>query len=86
MACSGTGFSSIDLSPISMRALLLCRTTIGLSVVRDRYEIKSLNSLLRLAGAGYRVLARSGAHLSSRWERIRVFCSKPNHPSFFDPS
>lgn len=64
-----------------MRALLLCRTTVGLSVVCERYGVKRLPTILRLAGAGYRVLARSTAHLSSRWERIRVFCTRPVRPS-----
>ena len=73
--------ASIDLSPISMRALLLCRTTMGLSVVKNRYNVKDFFTLLRLAGAGYRVLARARAHLEDRWERFRVFCSKPDHPS-----
>ncbi|KAL5798384.1 hypothetical protein ACOSQ2_003204 [Xanthoceras sorbifolium] len=46
----------VDITPIS---LLQCRTTLGLASIRNTYNVISLNTMLRLGGAGYRVLARS---------------------------
>lgn len=68
----------VDVSPISMRALLMCRTTHGLATVHRTYNV-SFPTLLRLGGAGYRVLAKANSPLlSGRWQRLRLFLSKPD--------
>lgn len=47
-----------DLSPISMRALLTVRSTLGMCQLCDLYKITNPNVLFRLAGAGFRVRSR----------------------------
>lgn len=71
----------VDLSPVSLQSLLLCRTTLGLATVRNTYNIKNLNVLLRLGGAGYRVLAKPHHLLSGRWKRLAVYLGKPDTSS-----
>lgn len=71
---------SVDISPISARMLLMCRSSIGLSLIRNKYQLP-FKTLLRLGGAGYRVLARADTHRSSRWERLWVILSKPDRKS-----
>jgi len=44
-----------DLSPISLRALLTVRSTLGMCQLADLYKITNPNVLFRLAGAGFRV-------------------------------
>lgn len=71
-----------DCSPISLRLLLLARSTLGLATIRNKYS-PSLRCLLRLAGAGYRVMSRlSPLRMSGRWARIVVFLSYS--PAFTD--
>lgn len=70
----------IDLSPFSMRALLMCRSTPGLAAVFDKYNL-NLKTLLRLAGAGYRVLATMPSFTSNKWRRIWVYCNRPRSTS-----
>jgi hypothetical protein len=62
-----------DLSPVSLQALMVSRSPIGIGSLRLRY-LFSMNTCLRLAGAGYRV--RSGAPLSRRWRRFKAVCSR----------
>lgn len=70
---------SFDCSPVSMRALLLCRSTLGLATIRSTYHARN-RALLRLGGAGFRVMARlKPLRLSGRWERLLIFLSySPN--------
>lgn len=71
-----------DCSPISLRLLLLARSTLGLATIRNAYT-PSLRCLLRLAGAGYRVMSRlSPLRFSNRWARLVVFLSY--NPAFTD--
>ncbi|KAI8010997.1 hypothetical protein LOK49_LG06G00109 [Camellia lanceoleosa] len=44
-----------------------------LTELQNRYNVKDFFTLLRLAGAGYRVLARARAHLEDRYERVSSF-------------
>ncbi|KAM3320317.1 hypothetical protein P3S67_007517 [Capsicum chacoense] len=71
----------IDLSPVSLRLLLSCRTTIGLCSIRNKYPV-SVSTLQRLGGAGFRVRSRLFSTQSKRWERLKAACCKPNrsHP------
>lgn len=67
-----------DLSPVSMRALLTVRSTLGMCQLCDLYKITNPNVLFRLAGAGYRVRSRLySTHRSRRWERLWVASTKP---------
>ncbi|XP_020524210.1 uncharacterized protein LOC110007450 [Amborella trichopoda] len=45
---------TVDFSPVSARALLMSRMTLGLVTLRDKYKIQSFRTLMRLGGAGYR--------------------------------
>jgi len=71
----------IDLSPISLRLLLSCRTTLGLCTVSNKYPI-GISVLQRLGGAGFRVRSRLYSTQSKRWERLKAAAQKPNrsHP------
>lgn len=49
-------FGRVDLSPISMAALMMCRrTALGLYTIRNTFSITNGNALLGLGDAGYRV-------------------------------
>ena len=66
-----------DLSPISMRALLTIRSSIGLCQLCASYGITNPNILFRLAGAGYRTRSRLySTPRSRRWERLWVVSTK----------
>ncbi|PHT68657.1 hypothetical protein T459_28144 [Capsicum annuum] len=67
----------IDLSPISLRALTACRTTVGLCQLSTRYSI-SISMLQRLGGAGFRVRSRLHSTQSKRWERLKAAAQKPH--------
>lgn len=63
---------TVDLSPISLRALVNTRTCLGLLNFRDRYGISNETVLYRLAGAGYKTLgklrcAKSAGFRSRSW-------------------
>lgn len=67
---------SFDCSPVSLKALLLARSTLGLATIKRTYSIQSLKCMLRLAGAGYRVMSRlSPLNLKGRWLRLVVYLS-----------
>lgn len=67
-----------DLSPISMRALLTVRSTLGMYQLADLYKITNPNILFRLAGAGFRVRSRLySTNRAPRWERLWVASTKP---------
>lgn len=67
---------SFDCSPISMRACSLARSTLGLATLRTQYRIEKTSTILRLAGAGYRVLSRlSPPRLTGRWSRLVKYLS-----------
>lgn len=66
----------IDLSPISLRALTPCRSTLALCQLAGKYSI-SMSVLQRLAGAGYRLLSPLMSTQSKRWERLKAAASKP---------
>ena len=61
-----------DLSPVSVQALLCCRSTVGLCQLAPKYDIRSLNVLARLGGAGYRVRSRLLSTDSRKWARLRA--------------
>lgn len=46
----------LDLSPVSCKALLVTRSTLGLFALRQRYNVSQI-ALARLGGAGYRVVS-----------------------------
>nr|AIG89905.1 hypothetical protein [Capsicum annuum] len=66
-----------DISPISLKALTSCRTTVGLCQLSCRYSIE-ISTLQRLAGAGYKVRSRLMSTQSPRWERLKAAACKPN--------
>nr|WMB96955.1 hypothetical protein [Solanum melongena]WMB97167.1 hypothetical protein [Solanum aethiopicum] len=66
----------VDLSPISLKALTFCRTTMGLCSLANKYDI-SMSNLQRLGGAGFRVRARLLSTQSKRWERLKAARIKP---------
>uniref|UniRef100_K4D966 Reverse transcriptase domain-containing protein n=1 Tax=Solanum lycopersicum TaxID=4081 RepID=K4D966_SOLLC len=59
------------ISPISLKALTSCRTTVGLCQLSCRYSIE-ISTLQRLAGAGYKVRSRLMSTQSPRWERLKA--------------
>ncbi|KAF3625010.1 hypothetical protein FXO38_29965 [Capsicum annuum] len=65
----------LDLSPIPLRALTACRTTVGLCQLSARYSI-SISMLQRLGGAGFRVRSRLHSTQSKRWERLKAAAQK----------
>ena len=70
--------AQVDISPISMQALLMCRSTIGLCQLKTKSNLTSCNVMFRLGGAGYRVRSRMMSTQSKRWERLRVAIGKPS--------
>lgn len=67
---------SVNLSPVSAKAVLSATTLIGLCQLADKYAL-SRTSLFRLAGAGFRVRSRLLSHrLSRRWKRLRAVSDK----------
>ncbi|KAH0712211.1 hypothetical protein KY289_008170 [Solanum tuberosum] len=67
----------IYLSPISLRALTSCRTTVGLCQLATKYSI-STSILPIFWGAGFRVRSRLMSTQSKRWERLKAAASKPH--------
>lgn len=67
-----------DLSPISLRALTGCRSTIGLCQLACKYGIQKMSVLQPLAGAGYRVRSRLMSIQTKRWERLKAAAGKPH--------
>jgi hypothetical protein len=67
----------VDVSPISMRALTMCRSTLGLCQLAQKSQMDSQNRLQRLAGAGYRVRARLKTTPSRKYERLKAASGKP---------
>lgn len=67
---------SKDLSPVSMKAILIARSSLGLCALAEHYKV-SKNTLFRLAGAGFRVRAQLPHKRSRKWERLWVASSKP---------
>lgn len=60
-----------DLSPVSLQALLTCRTTLGLCQLAYKYKVASPNTLFRLAGAGFRVRSPLySTNRSRKWQRL----------------
>lgn len=66
----------VDLSPISIKALMNCRSLHGLAQLRLKYSIENMNTLQRLGGAGYRVRSRLMTTQSKKWERLKVVSSR----------
>jgi len=68
-----------DLSPVSAKAVLNVRSSLGLIQLADRYNITNLATLFRLSGAGYRVRARmlSTKTRAPKWDRLFVMATKP---------
>ncbi|KAF3671260.1 putative NADH-ubiquinone oxidoreductase chain 4L-like [Capsicum annuum] len=66
----------VDLSPISLRSLLSCRTTLVLSNFSTKYSLNIL-VLQSLGGAGYMVYSSLYSTQSKRWERLKAASRKP---------
>nr|QLA48200.1 RNA-dependent RNA polymerase [Medinilla magnifica] len=71
----------VDLSPISVKALMVSRTCIGIAQLAYRYNIGKLSVIQRLYGAGYRVRARLMTTQSYTWERLKAVVSKSGGPN-----
>lgn len=66
-----------NLSPISAKAVLAAQTLIGVSQLAAKYGMSKV-SVLRFAGAGYRVRSRMlSPSLSKRWRRMIIVADKP---------
>jgi hypothetical protein len=65
-----------DLSPVSMKAILITRSSLGLCALADHYKV-SKNTLFRLAGAGFRVRSSLPHKRSRKWDRLWVASNKP---------
>ncbi|DAB41744.1 RNA-dependent RNA polymerase [Petunia exserta mitovirus 1] len=70
-----TKLMQVDLSPVSLKSLLGCKSTIGLCQIGMKYGLQ-MSALQRLAGAGYRVRSRLMTTQSKRWERIKAVACK----------
>ncbi|KAG6467636.1 hypothetical protein ZIOFF_074512 (mitochondrion) [Zingiber officinale] len=67
---------SINLTPVSAKAMLASSSLIGLCQLAEKYGL-TRSCLIRLAGAGYRVRGRIlSRNLSRRWKRLRVVADK----------
>jgi hypothetical protein len=58
----------------------MCRSNLGLASVKDKYNL-DMKILFRLAGAGYRVMAKFGTQRSRKWERLWVYATRPTRHS-----
>lgn len=65
-----------DLSPVSVRSLLQCRTSLTLLGLRVKYKM-DFRVLARLSGCGYRALGKLWHKRSKRLERLYTAFSKP---------
>nr|WOR07594.1 CeaMV1-RdRp [Duamitovirus sp.] len=65
-----------NLSPVSVRSLLMSRTTRGLLVLADKYAI-NFATLARLGGHGYRALGRLYHKRSKKLERLWLGLQRP---------
>lgn len=61
---------AVDLSPISVRALLNSHHPYGLMAIGQKYPIKRFSTLCRIGGAGFRVLARLDHYRNSHFGRV----------------
>lgn len=67
---------SINLSPVSAKAVLAANSHIQYQQLAKRYKL-SAKTVVRLAGSGYRVLGRlNSSTFSSRWKRILALSHK----------
>ncbi|GJY21972.1 RNA-dependent RNA polymerase, mitoviral [Tanacetum coccineum] len=72
---------TVDLSPVSIKALLNTFHPYGLMAVAHRYSVRDL--LCRLGGAGYRVLARLDHRRYSRLVVMGLKLLSPSYPLYF---
>lgn len=70
----------VDLSPVSIKALLNWYHPYGLMAINARYPIRRFSTLCRIGGAGYRVLSRLDLCRSLRFERVRAMDTKMRLP------
>lgn len=73
----------VDLSPVSVKSLLSVHHPYGLMAVMDRFPPKRFSTLLRLGGAGYKVLSKIDHHLPPKYERLKVIFRKTKQPMEF---
>ncbi|KAL8535294.1 hypothetical protein ACS0TY_011066 [Phlomoides rotata] len=76
----------VDLSPVSVRSIFQARSVIGLRSIRSKYGV-SPKCLLRLAGAGYRVIAKLDLPYGARsasWDRLISLVTKPPYEDSLD--
>uniref|UniRef100_K4CTA6 Uncharacterized protein n=1 Tax=Solanum lycopersicum TaxID=4081 RepID=K4CTA6_SOLLC len=66
-----------DISPISLKVLTSCRTTVGLCLSSYRYSIE-ISTLLSLSGACYKVHSLLMSSQSPQWERLKAAACKPH--------
>lgn len=66
----------LNLTPVSASAVLSIASFLGLVQIANKYSL-SQKTLIRLAGAGFRVRSRIlSPHLSIRWKRLLVVADK----------
>lgn len=66
----------MNLTPVSAKAVLAASTFLGMCQLAEKYCLKQ-HSLIRLAGAGFRVRARlRSPSLTLRWKRLLVLSNK----------
>lgn len=69
---------TVDISPISMRALLQYSNPYGLLGINRRYPIARFTNLLRIGGMGYKVLSKYLHTPSRQVRRLKVMFSFPS--------
>lgn len=65
-----------NLSPISVKALLVSRSVLGLCSLSQKYNIP-FKGIVRLGGGGFRVLANLDNPLGKKWRRLKAAAGKP---------
>lgn len=66
----------VNLTPVSAKAVLTASSFLGLCQLAEKYSLKR-QSLIRLAGAGFRVRSRLlSSKLSLRWKRLIVLSNR----------
>lgn len=70
----------MDLSPVSVRALLNCHHPIGLMAIDNKYRVKRFSTLVRIGGGNRKVLSRLDHHRPARFERVFRMYTKTQLP------
>lgn len=73
---------SVDLSPVSIKALKNFYNPYGLIAIDGMYSVKRFSTLCRVGGMGYKELSSLNQKRSRRFERVWQMRIKQRFPSF----